>query len=201
MHRTPLRTLLPHAFACTIACAIGGAVVPSAFAADPVATPAPTPVSTQAPSPGAPPIRKLDGHLVDLKGRGLYTWDGDKVLGQSACSAQCRLLWPPIVADDAATPAGPFTVATRPDGTRQWALRGRPLYRWASDKKYGDAGGDQVAGSWHLVKVAPPARPAAAPVDGSASPATDAGKALTGKTATDKTATEKAAAPPRPPAG
>ena len=30
-----------------------------------------------APAEAGPPIRKLDGHLVDLKGRGLYTWDGD----------------------------------------------------------------------------------------------------------------------------
>jgi predicted lipoprotein with Yx(FWY)xxD motif len=183
MQRTPLRNLLLRALACTVACA----TLQTAFAVEPAA-----------PAPGEPPIRKLDGHLVDLKGRGLYTWDGDKVLGQSTCSAQCRLLWPPIVADDAATPKGPFTIATRPDGTHQWALRGRPLYRWASDKKYGDAGGDQVAGSWHLVKVAPPAKPAPAPTpaDGSATPATDAGK-----TATDQPATEKAAAPPRPPAG
>ena len=104
---------------------------------------------------GDPPIRKLEGHLVDLKGRGLYTWDGDKTLGVSSCTTQCRLLWPPIVADEAAQPKGPFTIATRADGSKQWALRGRPMYRWASDSKYGDAGGDGVAGSWHLVKVAP----------------------------------------------
>ena len=104
---------------------------------------------------GDPPIRKLEGHLVDLKGRGLYTWDGDKTLGVSSCTTQCRLLWPPIVADEFAQPKGPFTIATRPDGTKQWALRGRPIYRWASDSKYGDAGGDGVAGLWHLVKVAP----------------------------------------------
>jgi len=193
MQRTPLRNLLLRALACTIACA----ALQTAFAAEPTAVPVPA----AAPAPGEPPIRKLDGHLVDLKGRGLYTWDGDKLLGQSTCSAQCRLLWPPIVADDAAMPKGPFTIATRPDGTRQWALRGRPLYRWASDRKYGDAGGDQVAGSWHLVKVAPPARPATAPADGNAASATDAGKPASDKPATDKTATDKAAAAPRPPAG
>ena len=111
----------------------------------------PAPVTA---APGDPPIRKLEGHLVDLKGRGIYTWDGDKALGVSSCTTQCRLLWPPIMAEDGAQPKGPFSIATRPDGSKQWALRGRPLYRWTSDKKYGDAGGDGVAGLWHLVKVA-----------------------------------------------
>ena len=110
---------------------------------------------------GDPPIRKLNGHLVDSKGRGLYTWDGDTVGSTSQCNAQCRLLWPPLFADAGAVPKGPFDLVKRDDGRYQWALRGRPLYRWASDKKWGDAGGDGVAGTWHLVKVAPP-KPAGA---------------------------------------
>lgn len=105
---------------------------------------------------GAPPIRKLDGHLVDLKGRGLYTWDGDKQGSSSQCNAQCRILWPPLFAADNAAPKGPFTLVKRDDGRYQWALNGRPLYRWASDKKWGDAGGDGVGDTWHLVKVAAP---------------------------------------------
>ena len=107
-------------------------------------------------SPTDPPIRKLDGHLVDSKGRGLYTWDGDSGGDVSQCNAQCRLLWPPLFADDGAVPKGPFDLVKRDDGRYQWALKGRPLYRWASDKKWGDAGGDGVADTWHLVKVAPP---------------------------------------------
>ena len=170
MNHTSLRNLL----LCALACA----AMSPALAADPA----------PAPRPGDPPIRKLDGHLVDLKGRGLYTWDGDKTLGKSDCMSQCRLLWPPIMADADAKPKGPFTIATRPDGSRQWALRGRPLYRWASDKKYGDAGGDEVAGSWHLVKVAAPAKPAATP----AAAPTGAGA---------NAAPAKADSSPRPPAG
>ena len=107
-------------------------------------------------APGDPPIRKLDGHLVDAKVRGLYIWDGDVKGNSSQCNAQCRLLWPPLFADDNAVPKGPFTLVKRDDGRYQWALNGRPLYRWTSDKKWGDAGGDGVADTWHLVKVAPP---------------------------------------------
>ena len=106
------------------------------------------------PVPSAdPPIRKLNGILVDIKGRGLYTWDGDKVPGRSSCNNQCRLLWPPILAVEGAQPKGPFNLVQRDDGAKQWALRGKPLYRWVSDKKYGDAGGDGVSDMWHLIRV------------------------------------------------
>lgn len=117
---------------------------------------APAAASIAAPDTG-PPIRKLNGHLVDLKGRGLYTWDGDKTAGRSTCNYQCRLLWPPLFADASAKPSGPFTLVQREDGKTQWALRGRPLYRWASDKKHGAAGGDGVSDVWRLVRVGPEA--------------------------------------------
>ena len=101
----------------------------------------------------APPIKKLNGHLVDAKGRGLYTWDGDVAPGRSTCNNQCRILWPPIAAAPGAKPKGPFDLVKRDDGSLQWALKGKPLYRWKSDKNFGDAGGDGVSGVWHLVKV------------------------------------------------
>lgn len=105
---------------------------------------------------GYPPIRQRNGILVDVKGRGLYTYDGDTDPGKSNCDAQCRLLWPPIFADAGAVPKGPFTLVARKDGKQQWAYKGKPLYRWISDKKRGDAGGDGVGGVWHLVRVPKP---------------------------------------------
>lgn len=118
--------------------------------------------------PGYPPVRTRDGILVDLKGRGLYTFDGDPI-GKSKCINQCRLLWPPITAEADAKPMGSFTVLDRGDGSRQWAYKGKPLYRWASDKNRGDAGGEGVAGVWHLVHIALPAATAPAPPPASAS--------------------------------
>lgn len=113
------------------------------------------------PAPGAPPIRQRDGILVDMKGRGLYTFDNDVEPGVSTCNNQCRLLWPPILADANAVPRGQFTLAKRKDGTTQWAYKGKPLYRWASDKVRGDAGGERVTG-WHLIPVTKPSVPAPA---------------------------------------
>lgn len=102
-----------------------------------------------------PPFRQRGDILVEIKGRGVYTYDGDKVANQSDCFAQCRLLWPPVYAEDDAKPKGSFTIFVRKDdGKRQWAFKGKPLYRWVSDKKRGDAGGDGVAGVWRLIKVA-----------------------------------------------
>lgn len=133
--------------------------------------------ATIAPS-SEPPIRKLNGMLVDIKGRGLYTYDKDTTPGKSDCNNQCRFLWPPLKADASAVPKGPFTLALRSDGSKQWALRGKPLYRWASDKKYGDGGGDGVSDVWRLVRVGAP-KPAAS----AAAPAAAAAKSATPKPA------------------
>ena len=133
--------------ACALLCAASSAMAQDAAATAATAAPAPS---------NDPPIRKLNGILVDIKGRGLYTFDNDKTPGKSDCNNQCRLLWPPLKAEPGAVPKGPFTLALRSDGSKQWALRGKPLYRWASDKKYGDAGGDGVSDVWRLVRVAPP---------------------------------------------
>lgn len=108
------------------------------------------------PNKEEPPFRQRGDILVEIKGRGVYTYDGDKVANQSDCFAQCRLLWPPVYAEDEAKPKGSFTILVRKDdGKRQWAFKGKPLYRWVSDVKRGDAGGDGVAGVWRLVKVFP----------------------------------------------
>ncbi len=109
-----------------------------------------------------PPFRQRGDILVEIKGRGVYTYDGDKVANQSDCLGQCVLLWPPVYAEDEAKPKGSFTILVRKDnGKRQWAFKGKPLYRWVSDLKRGDAGGDGVAGVWRLVKVFP--KPAGQP--------------------------------------
>jgi len=109
-----------------------------------------------------PPFRQRGDILVEIKGRGVYTYDGDKVANQSDCFAQCRLLWPPIYADDEAKAKGAFTILVRKDdGRRQWAFKGKPLYRWVSDIKRGDAGGDGVAGVWRLIKITPKKQDAA----------------------------------------
>jgi predicted lipoprotein with Yx(FWY)xxD motif len=108
------------------------------------------------PNKDDPPFRQRGDILVEIKGRGVYTYDGDKVANETTCFAQCRLLWPPMYAEPESKPKGSFTIFTRKDdGKLQWAFKGKPLYRWVSDVKRGDAGGDGIAGVWRLIKIAP----------------------------------------------
>ncbi len=100
------------------------------------------------------PVWSRNGLLVEQGGRGLYTFANDST-GQSACDRNCETLWPPMYAQADDKPSGPFTIARSFDGRPVWAWRGKPLYRWLSDRKRGDAGGDGVAGVWFLVRLTP----------------------------------------------
>jgi predicted lipoprotein with Yx(FWY)xxD motif len=83
----------------------------------------------------------------------LYTFDRDTTgSGKSVCNGPCATNWPPLMATDADTPAGDYTVVTRDDGKKQWAMKGKPLYYWAKDTRPGDKTGDNVGTVWHIVK-------------------------------------------------
>lgn len=92
-----------------------------------------------------------DGRLVDASGATLYTYDKDSA-GISTCNAKCAEFWPPALADDNETPTGEWSLIDREDGTRQWAYKGMPLYRFAKDEKPGDINGDGVREVWHTAK-------------------------------------------------
>jgi len=102
---------------------------------------------------GEAPLRRRNAIMVDLQGRGIYTYDLDVDPNRSACDPMCLILWPPIIADANAKPSGRFSLAELPDGRKQWAWDGKPLYRWISDRRKGEANGDGVAGVWRLVRL------------------------------------------------
>jgi predicted lipoprotein with Yx(FWY)xxD motif len=89
--------------------------------------------------------------LADAKGMTLYTFDKDAG-GKSMCNGPCAANWPPLTADSYDKPEGKFTVITRDDGTKQWAVDGKPVYRWKNDKAPGDTTGDGFNGVWHVAK-------------------------------------------------
>jgi predicted lipoprotein with Yx(FWY)xxD motif len=98
-----------------------------------------------------PPVKKSNGVLVDSKGMTVYTFDKDTAnSGKSACTGTCAENWPPVQAGDT-TPAAPYSVVTRDDGSKQLAYKGKPLYTFAKDKKAGDKTGDKVKDVWHVV--------------------------------------------------
>lgn len=91
------------------------------------------------------------GLLTDAAGRVLYTFDKDSD-GKSACYDQCAALWPPFVAAADARASGEHTLVVRSDGSRQWALRGKPLYYYVADVEPGQTAGDGRGGVWHVVR-------------------------------------------------
>jgi len=99
------------------------------------------------------PAKVADGVLVGPNGMTLYVFDRDTAgSGKSVCNGPCATNWPPLMAADADQPAGDYTVVTRDDGKKQWAMKGKPLYYWAKDTKPGDKTGDNVGTVWHVVK-------------------------------------------------
>ncbi len=89
--------------------------------------------------------------LVDASGMTLYTFDKDTE-NKSNCNGKCAEAWPPLMAPADAKAMGKLTVATRDDGSKQWAHEGKPLYLWMKDQKPGDTTGDNVKNVWHVVK-------------------------------------------------
>ena len=51
-----------------------------------------------------------------------------------------------------AQPSGAWTIITRPDGGRQWAYKGQPVYVFYRDKADGIATGAQLIPGWRLAK-------------------------------------------------
>ena len=88
--------------------------------------------------------------LADPNGMTLYTDDEDTP-GKSACLGECAVNWPPMTAAAGAKAGGDYGLITRDDGSLQWSDEGKPLYRFAKDRKPGDILGDVVPG-WHAVK-------------------------------------------------
>lgn len=93
--------------------------------------------------------------LVDTAGMTLYVFDRD-IEGRSVCNGPCATNWPPVMAEQGFEPHGDWSIVTRDDGSRQWAYRSRPLYRWSHDENPGDIRGDNfLNGTWHVALTEP----------------------------------------------
>jgi predicted lipoprotein with Yx(FWY)xxD motif len=102
--------------------------------------------------PGAVRETSIGPVLVDSAGYTLYVHAEDPP-GVSYCTPACTLYWPPLEAAADARPYGDFTVITRQSGTRQWAYKGKPLYRFSFEIAPGHTGGDGAAdGEWHAAR-------------------------------------------------
>jgi predicted lipoprotein with Yx(FWY)xxD motif len=99
------------------------------------------------------PAKVADGVLVGPNGMTLYTFDKDAAgSGKSVCNGPCATNWPPLMAADSDKASGNYSIVTRDDGKKQWAVNGKPLYFWIKDTKAGDKTGDGVMSVWHTAK-------------------------------------------------
>jgi predicted lipoprotein with Yx(FWY)xxD motif len=105
--------------------------------------------------------------LVTRGGMTLYSLSAERH-GRFICTTSaCLSLWKPLVARAGVKPTGVSGLATvrRPDGKRQVAFKGAPLYRFVQDMKPGDVKGNgfRDVGVWRPVAVSSSAAQAPAP--------------------------------------
>jgi predicted lipoprotein with Yx(FWY)xxD motif len=102
---------------------------------------------------GEVPVKAADGMLVGVNGMTLYTFDKDAPeSGKSMCNGPCATNWPPLAASSDDSSSGDYGVIVRDDMTKQWTVKGKPLYFWSKDQKPGDRTGDGFNGVWHAAK-------------------------------------------------
>jgi predicted lipoprotein with Yx(FWY)xxD motif len=105
--------------------------------------------------------------LVNRKGMTLYSLSVERK-GKFICTdLTCLSLWKPLTVAKGAVATGVahLSVVERPDGRRQVAYRGGPLYAFAQDKRAGDVKGNgfEDVGVWRVATVSAASR-APAPV-------------------------------------
>ena len=97
----------------------------------------------------------LGAIFADASGMTVYLFTRDTTLGESSCSGDCLVNWPPVPAgEDMSLPAGvPGTLGaiTATDGSQQLTYNDIPLYYWIDDANPGDTTGQAVGNVWFVV--------------------------------------------------
>jgi predicted lipoprotein with Yx(FWY)xxD motif len=98
--------------------------------------------------------RVQDGKVLTREGLTLYTFDNDVAgAGRSVCNGACAGVFPPYLAGAQEVAKEPLSLLTREDGSKQWAHKGRPLYKFYADERPGDTGGDGMNRNlWHIAR-------------------------------------------------
>ena len=131
-------------------------------------------------------VKRMGEVIEDENGFVLYRFDKDSNKpAKSTCAGDCAKVWPPALTEDGKPKikgVDPKLVGTvtRADGTKQLTVKGWPLYRYIGDTKAGTWQGQNVNGTWFVIKPdgaknltclpkisKPVAPPAAAPADSS----------------------------------
>ncbi len=78
-------------------------------------------------------------HLATNEGKPLYTFNEDaNAGGKPTCVGECAKEFIPYAAPAGAVSFGEWSVAERPDGTKQWAYQNLPLYKYSGKDPRGE---------------------------------------------------------------
>jgi predicted lipoprotein with Yx(FWY)xxD motif len=97
-------------------------------------------------------------YLTGSSGRAVYLWVADSG-DRSSCAGACAKAWPPVIAKGKpiaahGVNAKDLTTIARPDGSKQVAYNGHPLYYFVEDSSSGmtkGQGSDSFGAKWWLV--------------------------------------------------
>ncbi len=93
-------------------------------------------------------------YFTDAKGMTLY-WFVKDAPGTSNCSGDCVEKWPLYYRETVVGPTNmltmDFSTIVRPDGQKQTAFRGYPLYYFFKDNMAGDTNGQAVKQIWYVI--------------------------------------------------
>jgi predicted lipoprotein with Yx(FWY)xxD motif len=102
-------------------------------------------------------VARMGDVVEDENGWVLYRFDKDKVKpSKSTCVDTCAKIWPPALTDGEpklkGIDADKVGTVDRADGTKQITIGGWPVYRYIGDLKPGTWKGQNVGGTWFVVK-------------------------------------------------
>ena len=84
--------------------------------------------------------------LADAKGLTLYSIANLAGASKTLCLEEClKTYWRAVTAPADAKPMGNWSISTRPDGSKQWAFRGRLVFTHTRDSRPGEIEGDRFA--------------------------------------------------------
>ncbi|NNH06885.1 hypothetical protein HLB10_07220 [Cellulomonas fimi] len=94
--------------------------------------------------------------VVDGEGMTVYYFLQDEPgSGTSACTGDCLMAWPPVLAESEEPVVegvtGDVGTIETPDGEHQVTVDGRPVYLFAQDAAAGDVNGQGVNDVWYAV--------------------------------------------------
>jgi len=97
--------------------------------------------------------------LTNYEGYSLYSYSANEDPVSTCTDDDCYEKWTPVSAPALAIGLGEFSIIDRVDGTRQWAFRGQPLFRFKGDLLQGDVHGRNVHDAFQLALLKENFRP------------------------------------------